>query len=174
MPTSQKTEIVNELTKKFQDSSGIYLARYTGMNVDHATKIRKMFRENDVTYYVSKNTLTRLAAKNAGFDDKLDSVLQGQIGIAYAYEDPTAPARVIKDFISEHKDSSFEVVGLIFDGEIFDADKYKELANLPSKDQLISKLLGGLNQPMTKLVGTMSGAMSKLAMVLSDLKEKKS
>ena len=48
MPTSQKTEIVNELTKKFQDSSGIYLARYTGMDVDQATKIRKMFRENDV------------------------------------------------------------------------------------------------------------------------------
>ena len=173
MANQQKIDIVSDLTEKFQDSSGIYFTQYTGMDVAQATSLRKQFRDNAVSYFVSKNTLTKIAAKNAGFEDKLDEVLVGQIGIAYAGDDPTAPARVIKDFKKENKDV-LEVVGLVFEGEVFDADKYKELANLPSREVLLAKLVGGLNQPMSKLVGTLNGAMSKLHGVLSSLKETKS
>lgn len=174
MSTDHKLEVVNALTQKFQESNGIYLTRYTGMNVAQATSLRSEFRNNNVSYFISKNTLTKIAAKNAGYEDKLDDILVGQIGIAYASDDPTAPARVIKNFGKENKDATLEVVGLIFEGELFDAGKYKELANLPSKDVLLSKLVGGLNQPMTKLVGTLNGAMSKLAMALSALSKTKS
>ena len=173
MPTIQKTEIINELTQKFQDSSGIYLTRYTGMNVAQATQLREQFRKNEVSYFVSKNTLTKLAARNAGFEDKLDNILRGQIGIAYALNDPTAPARVIRNFEQENKGSTLEVVGLVFEGELFNAAKYKELAVLPARDELLAKLVGSLNQPMTKLVGTLNGAMTKFAMALSSLKETK-
>ena len=71
---------------------------------------------------------TKLAAKNAGFADKLDDLLTGQIGIAYALNDPTAPARVIRNYEKENKGSSLEVVGLIFEGKLFNADKYKEIS----------------------------------------------
>ena len=173
MPTLQKTEIVNELTQKFKDSSGIYLTKYTGMNVAQSTQLREQFRKGEVLYFVSKNTLTKLAVKNAGFEDKLDEFLKGQIGIAYALNDPTAPARIIRNYEKENKDSVIEVVGLIFEGEVFNADKYKEIANLPNRDELLSKFVGCLNQPMSKLVGTLDGAMSSLLMALSNLKETK-
>ena len=173
MPNAQKIEMVDYLTKKFDDSSGIYFTQYTGMDVEQVTELRKQFRENGVTYLVSKNTLTKIAANNAGFDEKLNQFLQGQVGIAYAAEDPTSPARVIKNFKERNK-VSLEVLGLVFEGEIFSADKFKELADLPSRDELLARLVGGLNQPMSQMVGTLNAAMAKFINVLTSLQKNKS
>ena len=174
MSTPQKTEVINDLTQKFQNSSGIYFTKYSGMNVAQATELRKQFRENEVSYFVSKNTLTKIAANNAGFENKLDGLLSGQIGIAYVAGDPTAPARVIRNFEKENKNSTLEVVGMVFEGDIFSAEKYKELAELPSREVLLSMLVGVVKQPMGQFVGVLSGAMSKLSGVLTSLKESKS
>ncbi len=97
----------------------------------------------------------------------MDELLSGQIGVAYVSGDPTAPARVIKNFEKENKNATLEVVGLVFEGEICSAEKYKELADLPSRDALLSMFVGALNQPMSKLVGTLSGAMSELSGLIS-------
>ena len=174
MPTLQKTEIINDLTQKFQNSSGIYFTRYTGMNVAKVTELRRKFRENEVSYFISKNTLTKIAANNAGYEDKLNDWLNGQIGIAYTSGDSAAPARVIRNFEKENKNATLEVIGLVFEGEIFSAEKYKELANLPSRDELLAKFVCTINQPMSKLVGTLNGSMSKLMGLLNSLKENKS
>ena len=174
MPTQQKTKIIDDLTQKFQNSSAIYFTRYSGMKVAQLTELRKQFRENKVSYFVSKNTLTKIAASNAGYEDKLNDLLNGQIGIAYVSGDSTAPARVIRNFEKENKNVTLEVIGLIFEGEIFSAEKYKELANLPSRDELLAKFIGTINQPMSKLVGTLNGSMSKLMGILNSLKENKS
>ena len=174
MPTPQKTEIINDLTQKFQSSSGIYFTRYTGMNVAKITELRRKFRENEVSYFVSKNTLTKIAAHNAGYEDELNNFLNGQIGIAYVSGDAAAPARIIHNFEKGNKNATLEVIGLVFEGEIFSAEKYKELANLPSHDELLAKFVGTINQPMSKLVGTLNGALSKFIGVLSSLKENKS
>ena len=171
MPTPQKTEIINDLTQKFQSSSGIYFTRYTGLNVAKETELRKKFRENEVSYFVSKNTLTKIAAHNAGYEDKLNNLLNGQIGIAYVSGDATAPARVIRNFEKENKDTTLEVIGLVFEGEIFSAEKYKELADLPSRDELLAKFVCTISQPMSKLVGTLNGSISKLIGVLNSLKQ---
>ena len=143
------------------------------MNVGQATDLRRKFNENSIDYVVTKNTLTKIAAKNAGHAEGLfDDILEGQIGIAYSNDDPTAPARVLKDFIKVNK--SFEVVGLFFEGKLFDPTKYKELANLPTKEVLLAQLASTLNQPMTTLAGTLNGAMGKLAGTLESLKNTKS
>ena len=173
MPTDQKIEMVNELTQRFQDSSGIYFTKYTGMNVEQANILRQNFTDNSIDYFVSKNTLTKIAINNAGYDNKIfDEFLNGQVAVAYAKEDPIAPAWVIKEFCKENE--CLEVVGLYFEGEVYNPEKYKELADLPNRDELLAKFVGSINQPMTKLVGTLSGAMSKLSMVLSSLKDNKS
>ena len=174
MPTPQKTEIINDLTQKFQSSSGIYFTRYTGMNVAKITELRRKFRENEVSYFVSKNTLTKIAAHNAGYEDRLNDLLNGQIGIAYVAGDATAPARVMRNFEKGNKDATLEVIGLVFEGELVSAEKYKELANLPSRDELLAIFVGTINQPMSKLVGTLNGSMSKLMGILNSLKENKS
>ena len=173
MATTTKIETVNLLTQKFDNSLAIYFTCYTGMNVLQATKLRKNFRANGVDYLISKNTLTKIAAKNAGFGDKLDDFMTGQVGIAYSSEDPISPARVIRDFKKENKDS-IEVLGLVFEGNIYSADKFDELAALPGREGLLSIFVGSIGQPMGKLVGTLGGSMSKLVGTLFSLKEGKS
>ena len=150
MPNQNNIETVKNLEQKIKDSSAMYFTKYTGMNVAQATQFKKVFKENSVEYKVSKNTLTKIAAKNAGFDESKINISSGQIGIAYADSDPTAPAKVIKDFVKENEDC-LDVVGLIFDGEFFEADKYKQFASLPSREELLTKFVIGLNSPMTKM-----------------------
>ena len=173
MPNAHKIKIVDQLTQKFDNSSGIYFTQYTGMDVVQVTELRKQFRESGIDYRVSKNTLTKIAATKAGYENKLNDFLNGQVGIAYVNEDPTSPARIIKNFKKNNK-VTLEVLGLIFEGEIYSGDKYKELADLPSREELLSKFMGGLIQPINQLVGTLSGAMSKFVGVLNSLKEDKS
>jgi len=115
--------------------------------IDNLMKQSGSFRENEIVDYVSKNTLTKIAAHNAGYEDKLNNLLNGQIGIAYVSGDAAAPARVIRNFEKGNKDATLEVIGLVFEGEIFSAEKYKELANLPSRDELLANLLVLLISP---------------------------
>jgi large subunit ribosomal protein L10 len=171
MPSKANINKVEVLTDKFKKSSAMYFTKYTGMDVDSATKLRMDFTNNDVDFYIAKNTLTKLAAKNAGYDDIFNSILNGQIGIAYAGDDPTAPAKVIKNFAKDNE--NFEVVGLYFDGTLYDPSKYKELADLPSRDELLTKLVYGLNSPITKIAMSLNSVMAKLAGTLTSLKEQK-
>ena len=172
MPSQINIKKVEDLTDKFKNSSALYFAKYTGMDVEQATKLRIEFTDNNIDFYVSKNTLTKIAAKNAGFENTFDDILSGQIAIAYASENPAAPAKVIKSF---NKDNDcLEIVGLYFDGELYDPSKFQELADLPSKEELLTKLVYGLNSPMTKIAFSLKSVMSKLAGTLSGLQEKKS
>ena len=171
MPNQQKIDKVAEVQQDFENSSGIYFTNYTGINVGKVTELRKNFWQESVKYKVVKNNLTKIAAKNAGIEG-LDDLLQGQIGIAFSEDDPTAPARVIKKFIEDK--NPLDVVGILFEGELFDSSKYEQLANIPSKEVLLGKLVGGLSSPMSKFVMTLGGAMSKFAGTLESLKTQKS
>ena len=172
MPNEQKISIVKDTTDKLKNSSGVYFTRYTGIDVQTITKLRKSFRDNDVDYSVTKNTLTKLAAKEAGFEGIFDDILSGQVGIAYS-EDPTAPAKVIKEFKKENEEL-LEVLGLLFEGKLYSSEKYKEFANLPTKEESLAKMVMMLNQPMTNLVSTLNGSFGNLLGVLNSLKDTKS
>ena len=100
---------------------------------------------------------------------KFDDLLNGQVAIAFS-EDPVAPARVIKDFLKENKDS-LEVIGVFFEGELYDADKYKQLASLPSKEVLLGQFVSCLNSPMFKLVSTLNSSMSKVVFALKAIQK---
>ena len=172
MPNKVKVNIVQESTKMFEDASGIYFAKYTGMSVQQATEFRKICRENNVNYTVIKNTLAKIAAKNAGYEDIFDEILNGQIGTATCNDDSLAPARIIKKFNKENEDI-IEVVGLYADGNYYSADRYKELADLPTREEMITKFASMLNQPMTSFVSVLNSTMTKLAGVLEGLKGQK-
>tara|TARA_Y100001970_G_scaffold33844_1_gene42039 strand:- start:423 stop:944 length:522 start_codon:yes stop_codon:yes gene_type:complete len=172
MPNEQKIDIVKSTTEKFKNSSGVYFTRYTGIDVKTITQLRKSFRDKDVDYSVTKNTLTKIAAKEAGLEGLFDDILSGQIGIAYSDEDPTAPAKVIKDFKKENKEL-LEVLGLLFEGEFYPSEKYIEFANLPSKEESLTKMIMMVNQPITKLAGTLNSPFGQLLGVLNSLKDTK-
>ena len=166
MATENKIKIVEASEQRFKNSPGIYFTNYTGMNVVQATELRKQFREKNVQFTVVKNTLSKIAAKNAGIDG-LGDILLGQVAIAFSDEDPTSPAKVIKDFKKDN--DCLDVVGVYFDGQLFDPEKYKELANLPSKEELLGKFVGGLGYPMNTLASTLNSLMPKLLTALNEI-----
>lgn len=150
---------VEEIKEKLQKSQSVILASYQGLTVEEDTRLRKSLREAGVEYKVYKNTLVILAAKELGIEG-LDEHLQGPISIAIGYDDVTAPARILNDFAKTHK--KLELKAGLVQGEIYDADKVKQLANIPSKDILIAKLLGSIKSPL-----------SKFAYLLNAIKESK-
>ena len=172
MPNVKKIELVEELSEKIKMSSALYFTKYTGMNVEQASDLRQSFTDNSVEFVVSKNTLTKLAAEKAGLDkDMFNEFLLGQIAIAYAGDDPTAPAKVIKNFSKENE--CLEVVGLYFDGELYSPEKYKEIASLPSREELLTKFVVALNYPMTSVLYSLKASMTSLVNALNNLKEQK-
>ena len=170
MANENKIKIIEIAEGRFRNSPGIYFANYTGMNVAQATELRKQFREKNIKFTVVKNTLNKIAAKNAGIEG-LDDILLGQIAIAFSNEDPTSPAKVIKEF--KKNNDCLDVVGVYFDGELFDPDKYKELADLPTKEELLSKLVGGLSYPMNTLASTLNSLIPKILTALTEINKQK-
>ena len=164
MPSQKNIDIVANMTERFEKSQGIYFTKYTGLDVPKITSLRKSFTQNSVEFAVIKNTLAKIASKNAGLEGKFDDILNGQVGIAFS-EDPVAPAKVIKEFKDKNEDD-LEILGVYFEGELYDADKYQQLAVLPSKEELLGKFISCLNNPMFKLASILNSSMSKVAFAL--------
>ena len=171
MPNKKNIEQVKELSESFSRAKAIYFTEYHGLNVGDITKLRSEFFKADVEFKVAKNTLIKLAAeenKIAG----LEEILKGSTALAIAYEEPVSPAKVIKEFTKENELPS--VKGILFDGEIMPGEDFKRLANLPSKEELLSKLVSMLNNPLQKLVSTLNAPLQNVAGALNNLKEQKS
>jgi large subunit ribosomal protein L10 len=170
MPSVKNINSVKELSVKLDKAKAIYFTDYLGLDVVSVTKLRKNFVEKDVEFTVAKNTLIKLAAKEVGISG-IDEFLEGPTAIAFSYDDPTGPARVIKEFLKDFDKPS--VKGMIFDGEIFTSDQFDKIANLLSKEQLLSKLVGMLNSPMSKLSSVLNSSVSGLLGRLTQLNSKK-
>ncbi|MEE2632561.1 MAG: 50S ribosomal protein L10 [Candidatus Neomarinimicrobiota bacterium] len=170
MPSVKNINSVKELSVKLDKAKAVYFTDYLGLDVVSVTKLRKNFVEKDVEFTVAKNTLIKLAAKEVGISG-IDEFLEGSTAIAFGYDDPTGPARVIKEFLKDFDKPS--VKGMIFDGEIFTSDQFDKIANLPSKEQLLSKLVGMLNSPMSKLSSVLNSSVSGLLGRLTQLNSKK-
>jgi len=170
MPSVKNINSVKELSVKLDKAKAIYFTDYLGLDVVSVTKLRKNFVEKDVEFTVAKNTLIKLAAKEVGISG-IDEFLEGPTAIAFSYDDPTGPARVIKEFLKDFDKPS--VKGMIFDGEIFTSDQFDKIANLSSKEQLLSKLVGMFNSPMSKLSSVLNSSVSGLLGRLTQLNSKK-
>ena len=142
MPSNKNFKEVKSLTEKLDKANAIYFTDYLGLDVVSITKLRKEFVSNDVEFTIAKNTLIKLAAKDVGIDG-LDEFLSGPTAIALSYNDPTGPAKVIKSFLKDFDKPS--VKGMILDGQIFQAEEFEKIANLPTREQLLSQLVGMLN-----------------------------
>jgi len=171
MPNNKNIEQVKELKETFSKAKAIYFTEYHGLNVGDITKLRSEFFKADVEYKVAKNTLIKLAAEQ-NMISGLDEVLIGSTAIAIAYDEPVAPAKVIKEFT---KDNDLpRVKGILFDGEFLPGEAFKKLADMPSKEELLSQLVAMLNSPLQKLVSTLIAPIQNAVGVLNNLKEQKS
>ncbi len=172
MPNPTKVKIVEETKEKFENAQSVYFTDYKGLDVELMNKLRSEFFKNNVDYKVVKKTLTRIAGKDAGYEN-FDDLMDGQMAIAFAKEDPVIPARILKDFIKENKLETLKVTGCIFEGEHFGKDKVATIADLPTRDELIAKFARTLNAPMTNVVNVLQASMRNVLNVLNAIKDKK-
>lgn len=142
-----KSEVVSEIVEKLQKSSAAVVVDYKGLTVEEVTELRKQMREAGVDYKVYKNTLVRRAAKEVGIEQFNDELLVGINAIAFGYDDPVAPARILKGFMDSHPKMKLKM-GIV-EGAFYDESKIVEMANIPSREVLIAKLLGSLKAPVS-------------------------
>ena len=171
MPSQKNIDEVKVLTDKLESASAVYFTDYLGLDVESITNLRSEFFHASVEFRVTKNTLLKLAADKMNIEG-LDNFLVGSTAIAISFDEPTSPAKVLKSFTKEHDKPN--VKAILFDGEVLDGSEYKKFANLPSKDELLSKFVIMLNSPMTILARTFRSPMENLVNVLNNLKNEKS
>lgn len=148
----QKKNVVADMIAKLQSAQAGVLVDYRGLTVSEDTELRRKFREAGVDYTVVKNTLTRFAAKEVGLEE-LDGVLHGPTSLAVSDSDPVAPAKIIADFAKGNE--KVEIKAGFLDGKVISLEEIKTLANTPSRDTLIAKIMGSLNAPVSNLVRTL-------------------
>ncbi|WP_027726419.1 50S ribosomal protein L10 [Tuberibacillus calidus] len=141
----KKQQVVNELVEKLKASVSTIVVDYRGLNVAEVTELRKQLREAGVEFKVYKNTLLRRATAETGYTD-LDEVLVGPTAIAFSNEDVVAPAKLLHDFAKDHE--ALEIKSGIIEGKVASVDEIKALANLPSREGLLSMLLSVLQAPI--------------------------
>ena len=155
---AQKQKAVAELAEQIKASVAGVLVNYQGITVEDDTKMRKMLREAGVKYMVVKNTLTGRACDEVGYGD-IKPHLEGMTAIAISEKDPVAAAKILKQF--DEKVESFKILAGYLDGKVIDAGTVLELAEIPSKEVLIAKLLGSLQSPLYGLAYVLQAKIDK-------------
>ncbi len=153
-----KQPVVQEISENIKDAQSIVLVDYRGLTVEQDTRLRKELREAGITYKVYKNTMMNFAFKGTDFE-ALTQYLAGPSAIAISDSDATAPARILCKFAKEA--SKLEVKGGMVEGIAYDAAGIADIAKIPSREELISKLLGSLQSPITNFARVMNQLAEK-------------
>ena len=171
MPISKakKEEVLKELEKRFSESQVSIFADYRGLKVSEAMKLRRQMREANCELRIAKNTLTILATRNIGIEGA-DEYLNGPVAIAFG-NDPVSPAKILADFIRENK--LMVIKAGILDGKVIDAAGVKNLADLPSREVLLARVLGGMQSPMYGFAGALQGLLRNFVYALEGVRKQR-
>ncbi len=170
MRKEEKKEIVKKLKEELGDINGVFLCNFNGLSVAKDTQLRGKMRECGASYTVVKNTLLKLAFADSDFA-QINDHLVGNTALAHNQEDVVALAKVIRDFAKENE--AFRFKAGVIEGKVIDINQLDSLANLPSKEVLVAKMMFMLNYPVQGLVTSLSGVMRKLAVALDQIKLQK-
>src|SRR5579875_3044684 len=168
MARPDKASAVAELTDAFREANAAVLTEYRGLTVAQLKELRRSLAGN-ATYSVVKNTLSKIAAREAGFD-ALESLFEGPSAVAFVTGDPVEVAKGLRDFSREHP--HLVVKGGVLDGAPLSADEVRRLADLESREVLLAKLAGGLMAPAQRLAGVLAAPLSQFARLLGALAAK--
>jgi len=169
-----KLTTVENIKKRLDGARAIILVDYKGINVEEVNNLRNRLRAEKVDYFVAKNNWIRIALNQLDIKE-LDKYLQGPTAIAVSKEDEVSPARVLKKFVEtelEKKEICSFKIGLV-GNTLFTAQQLNQLANLPSKQELMAKVLYGFNAPIQGFVGVLSGVVRKFVRVVDAIEKQK-
>lgn len=170
MVRPEKKAAVEEIADKLDRAKSLVFTDFVGLNVEEMTELRDKLREAGVEYKVVKNTLAKIAARQEGLD-KLTDEFTGPTAIAFGMEDVVSPAKVLVDFDEEHE--VFDIKGGFLNGDLINDEKVKSLADIPSKEVLLSQLLAGMQAPISGLVNVLQGNIRGLVQVIDQIKNQK-
>jgi large subunit ribosomal protein L10 len=153
-----KQPIVDEISSTIKDAASVVVVNYSGITVAQDTQLRKQLREAGVVYKVYKNTLMNRAFKGTEFEG-LSSSLEGTNAIAVSKDDATAPARIVSEFAKNCP--ALELKAGVVEGVVYDENGIKEIANIPSRDVLLSRFLGSLQSPITNFARVLNQIAEK-------------
>ncbi|MCF7919428.1 MAG: 50S ribosomal protein L10 [Candidatus Cloacimonetes bacterium] len=168
-----KVEEIKQIKERVEGAKAIVLVDYKGINIEEVNSLRGRMRNARVDYFVSKNTFIKIALNDLGIT-ALDEYLIGPTAVAVSLEDEVAPARELANFKkAEMKDKAFPTFKAGFiSGSVINVEGLKQFADLPSKEQLLSMVLQGLNAPISGLVGALSGVLRKFVYAIDAIAQK--
>jgi len=158
-----KQQIAQTLSQKMANSKSVILADYRGLKVSEITQLRAELRKAGVEFRVVKNTITSFAIREIDLLD-LESYLKGPTAIAFGLNDPVAPAKVLVEFAKTHK--NLKIKAGVVEGQVIGVDGVIALAELPSREVLLAKVVGMFQAPITNWVNVLQAPISSLARVL--------
>ena len=170
MVTAEKEAVVEELNEKFNQAKSLVLTDYIGLDVAEMTELRDKLREAGVEYKVVKNTLATIAAREADLDE-VTQLFSGPTAIAFGMEDVVSPAKVLVDYAEDHE--VLEIKGGFLNGQVIDEGKVESISKIPGREELLSKILAGMQSPISGLVNTLNASLSSVVQVLNQIKEQK-
>jgi len=170
MPNERKTETLSALTDKMRRQQLTVVADYRGLTVAEITDLRKKLRESGAELIVAKNTLVRIAARETG-NESIEPLLEGPTALAFSYDDVAKTAKTLHDYIRASK-KPIQVRGGLLGNAPLAADGLEAVSNLPSREQVLANIIGGVNAPASRIVGAMNGVMRNIAFILRAYSEK--
>ena len=168
MNKAEKQQLVVELSDKIKGASALYYTDFTGLNVKRMTELRRRLKRAGVEYVVIKNTLALRAVNESGL---VGQSLKGPTGLVFG-TDPVAAAKVLTDFAREFEQKP-AVKGGLLEGKAIDTAQVKQLASLPSREQMLADLGAGLQSPLAAFVGALNGLLTMFAGALDALKSQR-
>lgn len=170
MVKPEKVVQVQELQEKLRSASAVILTDFRGLNVGEINTVRRHLREAQAEYRVVKNTLLRIAASGLGITG-LDALLAGPTAVAFVRGDVVEAAKVLQEFIRQAR--KLEVKGGFLDGRILSPTDIQTLAQLPPKQELRARVVGGIQFPLLRLVSVLSGPVRSLVYVLEAIRRQR-
>jgi len=166
-----KQQVVAELHDKLRRAKAVFLADFRGMNVGKATELRNELRKAAVEYKVVKNTLLDLASRDTD-KESLQPHFTGPTAVALSYDDPVAAAKVLSRFAKEQQ-ATFKLKAGVLTGKLITVSDIQALADLPSREVLLAKLLGTMQAPMSNFVGVLAAVPGSFVRALDAIKNQK-
>nr|CRH06689.1 50S ribosomal protein L10 [Candidatus Magnetococcus massalia] len=169
MKQADKSIIVEEVRESLNQSSIAIVAHYRGLTVDEMTELRSKLREAGAEMRVVKNTLAKRASAGTDFEG-LNDFLSGPSSLTWS-TDPVAPAKVLSAFAKDH--DNLKIIGGVLDGNVLDVAGIEKLSKLPSKEELVAKLLRTLNNPIQGIVGVLAAVPGGFVRALEQVRQQK-
>jgi len=170
MPRPEKVKIVEGLASEFDAAGTVFVTDYAGLSVTDITDLRAQLREAGVSMKVAKNTLLRLAAKQAGVPELVDH-FKGPTAIAFGEKDPVAGAKVLQDFLTRLERP--KVRAFMVEGKAYPGEDLKAIAELPPREVILSQLIASIEGPITGFVRTLDAVIRDFIGTVDAIAKKK-